>query len=190
MILIIPVLACILLVAGLMYLARRISRESGKIERRIFFTSLALFLVLGFFYFSFLFGIALNDHHDVKRGTFLWYVTMDNPTITEFPVIFPNGEVVYNSIGGDSPNIGTGWEIEYESIAGYQELIHEIVEYLESEGYEMREVDKTQYYTVGKYKKSESITLFSGTRKNGGGLDLMIKDGKNDVRKIVCSIIM
>src|SRR5690606_14270866 len=113
-------------------------------------------------YFSYLFGIALNNHYNVKKGTFLWYATMDNKTITEFPVIEPIGGETYNKIGGDGPNIATGWEIEYESRADIETLTEKFVEYLKSDGYELEAVLETQFYWTGKNKKNETNRLYSG----------------------------
>ena len=84
-------------------------------KRWIKVSAVILFFPLVLLYLSYLFGLAIDDHYDVKKGTFLWYATMNNKTIIDFPIFEINGKVKYNSIGGDSPSIGAGWEIEYIS---------------------------------------------------------------------------
>jgi len=158
-------------------------------RRRIVITSLILFPILGLLYFSFLFGIALDDHYDVKRGTFLWYATMDNKTITEFPILEPIENAIYNKIGGDGPNIATGWGVEYNSEKSTEVLSSNIIDYLKKDGFELSEVNETQYYWTGRYKMNESTKLFSGFNKKGESLDLLIQRQVNGTTRIECTIV-
>lgn len=57
---------------------------------------------------------------------------MDNKTITNFPIIQPKGEVVYNSLGGDNPNFAASWEITYSSSGNIENLTENILDYLGS----------------------------------------------------------
>ncbi len=160
-----------------------------RIKRWIIGSAVVLFFPIGLLYFSYLFGIALDDHYDVKKGTFLWYATMDNKTITEFPIIEPIGDATYNKIGGDSPNIATGWEIEYESKADIETLTEKFVEYLKSYGYELEAVLETQFYWTGKNKKNETNRLYSGSNEKGESLDLLLQRQNNGLTTIECSIV-
>jgi len=56
-----------------------------QVKKWIIGSAVILFFPLGLLYLSYLFGLALDNHYDVKKGTFLWYATMDNETITDFP---------------------------------------------------------------------------------------------------------
>ncbi len=194
MIIIIPIIAYFTIAVGLVFFSNTLLKNKGvekikKNRRWIIIFSLFLFPILGFLYFSFLFGIALNDHYDVKKGTFLWYATMDNKTIKEFPLIEPFGKVTYNSIGGDGPNIGTGWGIEFTSKKDSKDLVTSILLYLKKEGFETNEVDETQYYWAGKYKRNEKNNLFSGYNKKGESLDLLLQRLENSMTRIICTIV-
>jgi hypothetical protein len=133
------------------------------VKRWIIGTSVVLFFPLGFLYFSYLFGLALDNHEDVKKGTFLWYATMDNKTIKNFPVFESVGKIKYNSIGGDSPNISTGWEIEYESKSEIEYLTDRLTEYLKNEGYKIKGVNEPQYNWKAGVKKNGTNELYSGS---------------------------
>lgn len=194
MILIVPIIAYTTAVIALIFLSNKILKDKNLVKRKrtrkwIIISSSILFPILGFIYFSFLIGIALDDHYDVKRGTFLWYATMDNKTITEFPVLEPMGTATYNKIGGEGSNIGTGWGIEYNSKKDTDKLSSTIIEYLKSDGFELSEVNETQYYWSGRYKKSENTELFSGFNKKGESLDLLIQKQNNGTTKIECTIV-
>ena len=194
MIIIIPILIYCILVLGIILLTNKSLKGRArslrkKIRKRIITISVILFFPLLFFYFSYLFSLALDNHYDVKKGTFLWYATMDNNTITDFPLIKPKSRVIYNSIGGDGPNIGTGWGIEYVSEEENQMLVKKIIDYLKSEGYEIKEVTETQYYWPGKNKKNETNQLFSGANEKGESLDIMFEKQMKKLTKIECTIV-
>jgi len=160
-----------------------------RIKRWIIGSAIVLFFPLILIYLSYLFGIALDNHYDVKKGTFLWYAIMDNETITDFPIFESVGKVTYNSIGGDSPNIGIGWEIEYESMSDIENLSDSITEYLENEGYKITTVDEPQYDWKGDIKKNETNELYSGSNDKGESLDLLLQKQVNGLTKIECSIL-
>jgi hypothetical protein len=160
-----------------------------KLKRWIIGIAIVLILPLGLLYFSYLFGLALDNHYDVKKGTFLWYATMDNETITEFPVFESVGKATYNGIGGDSPNIGTGWEIEYESKSDITFLKDKITEYLKNEGYEISSVDEPQYNWKVGVKKNETNEIFSGSNNKGESLDLLLQKQVDGLTKVECSIL-
>ena len=90
MIIIIPILIYCILVLGIILLTNKSLKGRArslrkKIRKRIITISVILFFPLLFFYFSYLFSLALDNHYDVKKGTFLWYATMANNTITFDP---------------------------------------------------------------------------------------------------------
>ncbi|MBT2557429.1 hypothetical protein J7E24_06500 [Hymenobacter sp. ISL-91] len=114
---------------------------------------------------------------------------MDNKTITEFPVLGLIGNVTYNKIGGDGPNIATGWEIKYESRADIETLTEKFVEYLKSDGYELEAVLETQFYWTGKNKKNKTNRLYSGSNEKGESLDLLLQRQNNGLTIIECSIV-
>ena len=194
MILIIPIIAYFIITVGLIFLSNKVLKnkavEKRKRNRRwIIYSSLILSPVIGFLYFLFLFVIALDDHYDVKRGTFLWYTKIDNKTITEFPLIKPLGKVAYNSIGGDSPSIETGWGIDFTSKQDNKTLTDTIIFYLKKEGFKISEVDETQYYWIGKHKRNANNNLFSGYNKKGESLDLLLQRLDNGITRIECTIV-
>ena len=161
--------------------------KSQKTLKRIIIVSVILFPILIFLCFAYMFSIAFEDHYDVKKGTLLWYATMDNKTITEFPVIEPNGRATYNRIGGDSPSIAAGWEIEYISYANSEVLIKQILDYLEKRGFTINEVEERYWYWWN--KKTELDRLYSGANKKGEGLDLAFLKKENGMTEIVCTIV-
>lgn len=184
--LIIDLLITISLIGIANFLLKRKTKIVRKRVRRwIIGTAVVFFFPLVLY----LFGLAIDNHDDVKKGSFLWYATMNNETITNFPVLEPVGKVRFNSIGGDSPSIGTGWGIEYESKADIKTISKRIIEYLQSEGYDIKPVDKTQFYWLGKNKKEETNELYSGSNQKGESLDLMIQRQGNESTQIECSIV-
>jgi len=194
MIIIIPIIVYCLLVLGITILTNKSLKDRTtplrkKIRRRIITVSTFLFFPLLFIYFSYLFGLAFDNHYDVKKGTFLWYATMDNNTITNFPLIKSKSCVTYSSIGGDGPNIGTGWGIEYVSEEENQILVDKINVYLKSKGYEIEEVSETQYYWKGKNKKNETNQLFSGANEKGESLDILFERQEDELIKVECTIV-
>ena len=194
MIILIPILIYIVftiaLTLGVSFLLKRKDEFIRKqVKKWIIGSAVILFFPLGLLYLSYLFGLALDNHYDVKKGTFLWYATMDNETITDFPVFESVGKVTYNSIGGDSPNIGTGWEIEYESKSDITLLTDRITEYLKNEGYEIKSVSEPQYNWKVDFKKNETNELFSGSNDKGESLDLLLQKQIDGLTKVECSIL-
>lgn len=160
-----------------------------KIKRYFIGLSIVFFIPLTIAYFIYVFGTAFDNHYDVKKGTLLWYATMDNSTITEFPILNPVSKIKFNSIGGDSPNIGTGWGIEYESKTDIETLTKQIVKYIENDGYEIKAVKETQFYWIGKNKKNKMNRLYSGSNEKGESLDLFIEKQSNKTNRIECTIV-
>jgi hypothetical protein len=194
MIVFLPIIAYVLIVFGLMFLSNKILKnktiEKRRISRRwIIVSASILFPILAFLYLAFLFGIALEDHYDVKRGTLLWYATMTNRTITEFPIVEPSVSATYDKIGGDSPSISTGWAVEYYSNKDEETLSSTILNYIKTKGFELSEQNETQYYWPGKYKKDKHTKLFAGVNKKGDALDLLIQRQGNGTTKIDCTIV-
>jgi len=194
LIIILPILLYLTVVISLALIVKYLFKTSTesvqrRIKRWIIGSAVVLFFPIGLLYLSYLFGIVLDDHYDVKKGTFLWYATMDNKAITEFPVIEPIGGATYNKIGGDAPSIATGWEIEYESRADIETLTEKFVEYLKSDGYELEAVLETQFYWTGKNNKNETNRLYSGSNEKGESLDLFLQRQNNGLTTIECSIV-
>ncbi len=194
MILIIPIIAYIVIVIILIFITNKIfkNRETIKrkqIRKRILVLSSIIFPILGFLYFLVLFGIALDDHFDVKKGTFLWYATMDNETITEFPILEPVGKVTYNKIGGDGPSIAAGWEVEYNSYKDVKFISSTIFLYLKLEGYEIVETKEPYSNCTGIYKKNNNTQLYSGANDVEECLDLLIQRNDNGTTRIECIIV-
>jgi len=194
MILIVPIIVYLAAVVGLIFMSNKVLKNKGVEKRKrnsrwIIISSSIIFPILGLLYLSFLFGIALDNHYDVKRGTFLWYATMDNKTITKFPILEPIKIATYNKIGGDGPNIGTGWGVEYNSKKDTDNLSSTIMEYLKTEGFELSVVNETKYYWKGRYKTNENTKLFSGFNKKGESLDLLIQRQDNGTTRIKCTIV-
>jgi len=194
LIILIPTLLYLILVFGLIWFVgfsfkAKPENIRKRIKRWIKLLAIILFFPLILLYLTYLFGLAIEDHYDVKKGTFLWYATMDNETIKDFPIFQVHGGVTYNSIGGDSPSIDTGWEIEYTSKTDIETLTNQIVEFLEKDGYEIEEVEETQFYWSGKNRKNDTNHLYSGSNEKGESLDLLIHSLGNGLNKIECSII-
>ena len=153
MILLIPILLYCLLFVGLILLFNKLILRKSELKRKkktrkiILIIGSVLFPICLLLNFSFLFGIALDDHYNVKKGTFLWYATMDNETITDFPQIDPVGEATFNKIGGDSPSISAGWEIEYTSRMNVDNVFPTIKKYLNEKGFKLKATKETIIHT-------------------------------------------
>ncbi len=148
--------------------------------------SIILFPILSFLYFTYLFGLALDDHYDIKKGTFLWYATI-NEVITEFPVIEPDGEVTYHHIGGDSPGIAGGSGIVYESRESSKKVIPLLKDYLLKEGYTLEIVNKTKCGWAKDFRNNTTL-LFAGISKEGGCLDLTLEiksNGNSEIEALI-----
>ena len=161
-----------------------------RIKRWVIGLSIGLFIPLTITYFIYVFGTRFERHFDVKKGTLLWYATMDNKTITQFPILKPVNNVRYNSIGGDSPEIGAGWEVEYLSQENYQQIESTLIEYLKNKGFDIEKVDELQYYGAGSNENNKSTQLYSGSNENGESLDLLLKKNEDQTTRIECSIII
>ena len=152
--------------------------------------AIGLFLPFIFLYFIYLFDLAIDNHYDVKKGTFLWYAQMDNKTITKFPLITPIGKEKFNAIGGDSPSISTGWEIEYWSGKELNEISEKINKHLKKDGFELQEVEKEELVS-SYYIESENYAVeqfYIGSNKKGESLELLIQQTAKPETKITCKI--
>ncbi len=148
--------------------------------------SIILFPIFGFLYFTYLFGLALNDHYNVKKGTFLWYATIDE-VVTEFPVIEPAKGVTYHHISGDSPGFSGGSGIVYESREGSKKVIPLLKDYLLKEGYTLEIVDKTKCGWAKDFRNNTTL-LFAGISKEGGCLDLTVRtksNGNSEIKALI-----
>lgn len=163
-----------------------IQRSGGtdKIQRRTFKVGALSFLIYLFFVSTFFFGLGLDNHYDVQRGTWLWYAVMGNSTIDNFPQVEPLDRVKFHHIGGDGPNIGVGWEVEYSTKLEISVLLPIIEDYLKEEGFIIRPVEQP---TCG-YKMSKDWVIYTATN-SGECLDLFLKEGKDGINEIELSII-
>jgi hypothetical protein len=163
--------------------------QGNRKRIKVVFLILLPILVLLLFIFIYVFSISFENHYNVRKGTLLWYITMDNQTITKFPEIKLNGKVTYNSIGGDSPSIAKGWEIVYTSNEDIEKITEEILEYLKNREFTMSEVEQTEYYWIGRHKRDEMNRLYSGVnKKKEEGLDLALFLQENGMTIIQCTI--
>jgi len=128
--------------------------------RIILIISCLLSIFLSIYCFLYAFSTACENHYNVKKGTLLWKMVMFDETITNFPIIYPQGEPTYNHIGGDSPNIGAGWELEYSSFQDLHKIQSAISVYLAKEGYILQEV-KFPECSWKRYNAREDTLLFS-----------------------------
>jgi len=191
LIILLPILIYLTIIIGLIYLSNKVfkSNRTKKTARRsIGIPAIILFPILLLYYFSVLFNIALEDHNNIKKGTFLWYVTMDDKTITEFPIIKQIGEVQYNSLGGDSPSISAGWEIEYLSSINYENSTNKIIPYLNLKGYQLHQT-KEPIYTYNIDKNSPTI-IYKGRNKEGKTIELIIQELDKKKVKVKCTIVI
>ena len=84
---------------------------------------------------------------------------MDNETITNFPLLEISGNPTYNKIGGDSPNIASGWEIKYSSEASKEVLESKVLKYLNNSGFKITSSTDSQYGWEGVSNKGEGLYL-------------------------------
>lgn len=190
-----PIILYVLIIVGLVAGANHVSKNKEVKERKrmrswVIISSTILFPILGFLYLSFLFGIAIDDHYDLEKGTFLWYAVMDNETITEFPVVELYGNVTYNGIGGNYPGIAKGWEIKYISKTNCQNLIPILIEYLRQAGYTINEVRETQYDSTKQDKKNRIRRVYSGSNIDREILNLVFQEQDNGMTEIECRILL
>lgn len=144
-------------------------------------------VILCLFSLLYIFGISTEAHYDVKKGTLLWFITMDNKTIKSFPIIQPTDNVKYNSIGGDSPSIAAGWEVEYTSEKNFESLVVDIRSFLIDQGFNIEPTDKPEC-SWRNYKTNDKIKLYKAVSEKGECLDLtLIKT--NDKTKIEVLIL-
>lgn len=191
-VIIIPVILYSLLVYGLIRLSKHKLKNEGeekikKNKKRIIRYSSILFPILFICYMIFLFGLSFEEHH-VSKGTFMWYATMDNKTIRKFPLIEPDGEAYYASLGGDHPTIAGGWKISYASKKDMEDLTPIILSYLEDSGFAIEEVleNGKQWQT---FDKSETNRVYTGHSKKGEGLDLLFYNDMEGRACLSCVIV-
>ena len=193
MILLVPILLYIAVIVGLVYLSNRLLKNKSPEKRArnrrwIILPSIFLFPFLFFLYFSLLFGLSLENHYGVQRGSFLWYATMANETVTEFPIVEPMGDVTYNKNGAGGANSTQSWEIEYTSKKDLKSLRSTILVYLQSNGYKMTEVNETDYTWHG-HKANKDKKLFSGVDKKGESYYLILHRRISGATRIKCEIV-
>lgn len=193
MIYVLPIVIYILLILIIYFLTKHNSRSKtqdfgGKIGKRILITSVILFLPLASLYFSYVDKLVHDNQYDVKKWTFVWYATMDNKSITQFPLIGLTGEVVYNRYGIDRKDIGSGWEIKYESRKSSNELIPLLKDYFLKEGFKLEIVDQARC-TYNTHRTNEFTLLFAGVSDKGECLDLTIKLKENGNSEIEALIV-
>jgi hypothetical protein len=164
------------LVLGLIFISNKISkRKQVKDRNRKWIIRLSFILgpVLGILLIFLLFNTVLNDNYNVKKGTILWYSTMTNSTVTEFPIIAPEGQASYNSLNDGGTGF-VGWEVEYTSTKKNEELLPLLKNYLLEKGYKLEKV-KEPKYSWNNYHSDSSTTLIAGFSKKDKCLDLTIK---------------
>ncbi len=150
----------------------------------LFFVTAFLLTICCFLYAI---SVSWDDHYDVKRGSILWYFTMQEETITDFPIIEPYSKPKYNHIGGDAPGISIGWEIEYWSEADTTKLLSEIIPYIQRKGYKVKRINETGC-SGNDIKASDNIIIFSGS-KDYQCLELIIDSSEKDYSKIEAIIL-
>ncbi|GGD08102.1 hypothetical protein [Hyunsoonleella pacifica] len=66
-----------------------------------------------------------SNHYSIKENSFLWYLTIKESEVCNFPVIKPLNEVSFNYLGESNQDIIV-CEVEYKSNESYNTLINEI----------------------------------------------------------------
>lgn len=179
--LILIALFLICLVGGfILFVVLRFTRVSKK--RVAIAATVAILFFATVWYCLRAFSLAFENHYDVKRGTLLWFMTMDNATINDFPLIKSISKPVFNKIGGGGPGISAGWEIEYTSAATYGELTKSINQFLTSKGYRIKEVAEPACVTWTEVDHKSTTHFFSAQNENGECLDLCLDVSNNTVR--------
>ena len=190
MIIYIPILIYILAVIGLIFLLRKVCKNNSKVIWWAYLTFGVLFPILFVLYILFLFGIGVESHYNVKKDTFLWYATIDaDKTIVDFPQIQPIQNVVFNNVGGDSPSIAGGSEIQYQSSADYNSLKKEIMDYLTSQEFEIKEVSEADFYWYVTNIRSDKKGFFTASNKKGEQVYLSLQLNKKSVTSVECAIV-
>jgi hypothetical protein len=115
---------------------------------------------------------------------------MDNKTITKFPLIAPIGKEKFNAIGGDSPSIATGWEIEYWSGRKLNEISEKIFKHLKKDGFELQEVEKEKLVSSYFIERDNFAVekFYIGSNKKGERLELLLQQTTELETKITCTI--
>lgn len=163
------------------------NKQKRKIRKWTIGLTLGFFIPITLLYFLFVVVSGFDRHYDVKKGTLLWYATMDNKTITQFPIIKPTEKATYNSLGGDSPEIGAEWEIQYTSEEKRTILSSEILNYLKKEGFKIKQVESPKNYWK---ENNKSIKSYSGSNKKGESLNLLLIEQNDNLIKINCEILL
>ena len=133
-----------------------------------------IYLVVTIWY---IISLGFEPQYDVKRGSLMWYTVMDNDFINTFPIVSLDGEVQYNTIGGDSPNIGAGWELNYESKKSISELEILLKDHFVASGSLLQQVDVSNC-SWHSSDNNDKKKLFS-TKKGCADLLLTITENGN-----------
>ena len=163
------------------------NKQKRKIRKWTIGLTIGFFIPITVLYLLFVVVSRFDRHYDVQKRTLLWYATMDNKTITQFPVIKPTKKAIYNSLGGDSPEIGAEWEIQYISEEEKTILSNEILNYLKKEGFKIKQVENPKNYWK---ENNKSIKSYLGSNKKGESLKLLLIEQNDNLIKVNCEIIL
>jgi len=167
-------------------ITRNFDREYKFFKRLIQLTNIG-FVLFPIFFVVFLWygsGMSFDTHYDVKKGSWMWFMRMDNKIINNFPIIEPIKRAEYNDIGGDNPNIGAAWSVEYISNENHQELLIQIKKYLEKSNIKIYSSTEAQCWFTWNDKLDKEY-FYKDMNYKKGCLELKItelENGKTDVK--------
>ena len=136
-----------------------------------------LFPILFVRFFWYALGVSCETHYDVKKGSWMWFMRMENDIVNDFPIIEPIGREKYNDVGGDNPNIGAAWSVEYVSRKTKQDLMSIINEYLSKKGIKITELLKSPCRIWREKENAVYYTNINGF--DGNCLELEIEESEN-----------
>ncbi len=147
---------------------------------------LPIFLIFSYLYVSFR---LMESHHNINKGSLLWFITMDNSVINDFPIIENMNTPKYNWIGSDAPSINGGWELEYNSLANIELLESKILNYLEHKKFKLKKT-KEPNCNWSNYEEEEIGVRYTGINEKDECLDLVFKFNKLNMIKVEISLII
>jgi hypothetical protein len=131
----------------------------------------------------------MESHYNVKKGGLMWFMTMDDLVITDFPIIENTNAPHYDWVGSDSPSINGGRQLSYNSLADENELETVIIKYLNDNKFTL-EKTKEPNCNWSNYREDEIGIRYTGVNDKGECLDLIIRINKLNVVRVEVSIII
>lgn len=169
-----------------------VNNENVKFFRRLKTTSIVFVVIspiLIICFFVYVLGVSFETQYDVKKGSWMWYVRMDNTILNNFPIIELVGKEKYNEIGGDNPHIGAAYSLEYISSKCKEEILVSSKSYLDKYGIELYEIEDSECWQSWN-KKTDNEFYFRDVNYSKGCLELRLTELINNTVKVELFVVV